>query len=386
MTTSRPEPLLRSSMPELDALRGIAVLMVVAYHGLFWSSTASGLSGLPKLVVLATLPGWLGVQLFFVLSGFLITGILLDNRARPDYYSRFYKRRALRILPAYLALLLVLAGLGASRTSLAASLLFASNLGELTGIPIAYGPLWSLAVEEQFYLLWPLAARRLQPRGLALLAAGVVVTVPAVRYVAFVSRHDGGLYSQTWFVADGLALGALAAILLRTGRATRRAVAYGSLACVGVGLSTVVAGARFGILHRTTPLGATFQLAPWHFVFAGMLGAFLVLGSSAWRSSVNSRALSFFGRISYGLYLYHLLVFGAYDSALKRWWPQVAAQTRTDFTLLLARLIIAGGAAVLLAVVSRQYLEEFFLKLRDSNKIRRAPGSPLSQAGGAVNG
>ncbi len=93
-----PEPLLRPSMPELDSVRGVAVLMVVLLHGFFWSAYVSQLHGIGKLMVVATQGGWLGVQLFFVLSGFLITGILLDTKNRPDYFGRFYFRRTLYCL------------------------------------------------------------------------------------------------------------------------------------------------------------------------------------------------------------------------------------------------------------------------------------------------
>lgn len=97
--------LLRPRMPELDTIRGIAVLLVLFFHGFGFPYGLKGLSGFPKLFVAATLTGWVGVNLFFVLSGFLITGILLDTKSREDYYRRFYIRRALRILPLYYAVL-----------------------------------------------------------------------------------------------------------------------------------------------------------------------------------------------------------------------------------------------------------------------------------------
>ena len=101
--------------------------------------------------------GGVGVNLFFVLSGFLITGILVNSRSNPDYYRRFYTRRALRILPAFYAtlLLLMLGGWIGWRFFLA-SILFLANSANLVGVAIQYGPLWSLAVEEHFYMFWPL--------------------------------------------------------------------------------------------------------------------------------------------------------------------------------------------------------------------------------------
>ena len=95
-------------MPELDTLRGIAVLGVMCLHAFFWQYASYSFGQWGRLILNLTRPGWIGVNLFFVLSGFLITGILLDSRSRPDYYRRFYTRRALRILPAYYLLLLCL--------------------------------------------------------------------------------------------------------------------------------------------------------------------------------------------------------------------------------------------------------------------------------------
>ncbi|MGO8795530.1 MAG: acyltransferase family protein [Candidatus Sulfotelmatobacter sp.] len=109
---SEPPSLLRPKMPELDCVRGVAILMVLFYHGFATRQDLTAFSGLPRLVVWLASPGWTGVNLFFALSGFLITGILLDSKPNPQYYRRFYVRRALRILPAYYALLFVLVILG----------------------------------------------------------------------------------------------------------------------------------------------------------------------------------------------------------------------------------------------------------------------------------
>src|SRR4051812_27557384 len=101
--------LLKPHMPGLDILRGIAILSVVLYHGLFWGPLLSP----PRNTIWARLAGaftfgWLGVFLFFVLSGFLITGILLDSRQQPFYWRNFYVKRALRILPAFFAVIFLI--------------------------------------------------------------------------------------------------------------------------------------------------------------------------------------------------------------------------------------------------------------------------------------
>src|ERR1700674_3297809 len=103
------EPLLRPVMPELDSIRGIAILAVLLYHGFYWHTDLTAFPHFERLIITFFWTGRLGVNLFFVLSGFLITGLLLDARNRDDYYRRFYVRRALRILPAYLAIIVILA-------------------------------------------------------------------------------------------------------------------------------------------------------------------------------------------------------------------------------------------------------------------------------------
>jgi peptidoglycan/LPS O-acetylase OafA/YrhL len=105
--TSGSSSIIRVYMPELDSLRGLAILLVLLFHGMAPVQNAA-LSPAGRIIFKLSLYGWGGVNLFFVLSGFLITGILLDSRDRADYYRRFYIRRALRILPALYAILILL--------------------------------------------------------------------------------------------------------------------------------------------------------------------------------------------------------------------------------------------------------------------------------------
>ena len=149
--------------------------MVFAYHAFFWSGMRTDW-WLARAISFATRPGWIGVDLFFVLSGFLITGRLLDRRhfAARGYYVWFYTRRALRILPLYYTMLAVVGSAmwWAGETSLsflAGSVLFVPNIAMLAGMwtsgPLAM--LWSLGIEEQVYLAWPLLVRSLTTRRLA---------------------------------------------------------------------------------------------------------------------------------------------------------------------------------------------------------------------------
>src|SRR4051812_34296543 len=162
-------------MPGLDALRGLAIVLVL-FHNLSFAEHVH--SRLFKLWNVLPESGWIGVQIFFVLSGFLITGILVDDRGIPRFYGRFYIRRALRIFPLYYALLIVYVVLYASRVlqfriAPLTAVSYATYLQNWSSLflhdqPPGFGPLWSLAVEEQFYFLWPLLIGKVSLRASAI--------------------------------------------------------------------------------------------------------------------------------------------------------------------------------------------------------------------------
>lgn len=202
--------LLRLRMPELDTIRGIAVLLVLFFHGFGFRYGIQGLTAFPKLFVEATLPGWIGVNLFFVLSGFLITGILLDSKLKQNYYRSFYVRRALRILPLYyavLALLVILTRAGwvnrrASWAFVGLSFFYLSNVTELFRVPMQYGVLWSLAVEEHFYLLWPTVVRSLTRCRVLLAGALICVLCPFLRAFYFTHGYSRATVIHGWSRMD----------------------------------------------------------------------------------------------------------------------------------------------------------------------------------------
>jgi len=370
-------------MPELDSLRGIAVIMVLLFHAFFWTADQSSLyqfHGIGKIAISVIQGGWLGVQLFFVLSGFLITGILLDTKERPDFYKRFYFRRALRILPAYLALLCLLVILGIAQWKfLLTCIFFVSNLSVLFGIPLQYAPLWTLAVEEQFYLLWPQAVRRASGKMLTALAISIIVLTPIIRWLAFVHNPSQDLYHYTWFVADGLAYGALIAIYLRSKQATRKRVFSAGLILSAAGIIILLIGSKFGIMHRTNIIGATFQILPWNILFSGIVLLTLIVGTGKWKRIVLCRWLRYIGYISYGLYLINLLVFYEFDKTIKHFSPALDITFHQTLSGLVLRFLLAGGIAVLIASLSRKYFEGFFLKLKDREyaqaiKVKLFPG------------
>src|SRR5579864_2458270 len=374
LTDAQNEPLLRQTMPELDSIRGLAILMVVVYHAFYWQNDLHGLSHITKLLVLASWMGRLGVNLFFVLSGFLITGLLLQSSGRPDYYRRFYVRRALRILPAYYALLFVLAFAALMhRVSLAfvgLSAIYLANMAPLLGVSMSYPVLWSLAVEEHFYLVWPMVVRRFAPRRLFLIAVIVVVITPILRWISFAIDSHRGYVSftfsdYTWNSLDGLAFGALLMIALRQFGWSRRTLGgYSTMAILGAA-GIWFAGIPFGILSRQgAALGAALQVTPWNLGFAGVLGLFLLAGTSQWKAVVLSPVLAFLGRISYGLYLIDLLSFDAFDWAARNFFPHLESLIGR-FPELCIRFICGSCGAITVAYFSRVYFEEPFLRLKD---------------------
>ena len=359
------EPILRSQMPELDSLRGIAVLLVLFYHGYFWSNGTAGLHGITKAFVAATRPGWLGVNLFFVLSGFLITGILLDSRPKENYFRRFYMRRALRILPAYYGILVILLVAGLKpRSFLLLSFFYLSNVTPLFGVIQSYPVLWSLAVEEHFYLLWPSVVHHVSIKNLRRIAVAIVCAVPLLRLASYFLGWREGLYQYTWFVADGLAMGAWLAAYVRKPETTRGRLARVSIAAVAISALAVISGAPFGILTRQRPLGAAFQECSGNLAFLGLLGLTLLVGTGPWKSLVRRPLLKFYGDISYGLYLVHLLAFMEYD-ALYRYVRPNGPPSPGHFAIMTIRFVISAGAATGIAFLSRRYFEEYFLRMKD---------------------
>lgn len=352
-------------MPELDTIRGIAILGVVLYHAFYWGRDLSVFPVWQRRFLLSMSPGQFGVNLFFVLSGFLITGILIDSKKRPDYYSRFYFRRILRILPAYYFTILLLILLGVtSRGFLLMSLAYCANLCGLFGIALSYPVLWSLAVEEHFYLVWPAVVKRFTEQKLIYVVSAIVIFSPVSRYLYHMHAAHTGTnttsYYYTWNNADGLALGALVALLLRRPDWKRQQLRNLCIAFLVLVVLIVTIGYPESVTRRT-PLGDALQFASCNLASAGLLGIFLLVGSSSWKSVVTPTPLIFLGKISYGLYLYHVLFF--------RWVvPRIHFETwmhLSQWEGMWLRAFVAGGMAVVFSYLSRQYLEEPFLRLKD---------------------
>ncbi|HXW91009.1 MAG TPA: acyltransferase [Terriglobales bacterium] len=370
-------PLIRAHMPELDSLRGIAILLVVLFHGMA-PPVHTELQPSGRWLLTLSQYGWVGVNLFFVLSGFLITGILLASRQGADYFRRFYFRRALRILPAlYGTLLVLLIGGWISFRFMAISVLFLANFAWVMGVRGGYPILWSLAVEEHFYLLWPLAVRRCSLRKLMILAAAVCLGSPLLRILTLLGRttppHIVSLC--TWFSLDGLCLGALLRIWLGMPSFRRH-----QLARIAPPV-TVVSGAAFLFLTGHRWADATVVKSACNLASAGLLSCMLLLGTSSWRFLVDRPILKFYGFISYGLYLVHIFAFYVSDMVFSNHLSILIDNGKPMLATLLrfASGLLLGTA---IAYLSRRSLEERFLRIGCS--LGRAPvPSVFSARGGA---
>jgi len=375
-TPKSVRPFLRSKMPELDLLRGVACLMVLIFHGFAGHFSTVGLSRMPRLFVQTTAYGWTGVNLFFALSGFLITGILIESRQESGYYRRFYIRRALRILPPYLAVIVALILLSQARminhpagwAFIGLSLLYLSNITDYFGVAIQYRVLWSLAVEEHFYLLWPTCIRKLKLRGTAIAAVAICVAALLCRMIASRMGHNP-LGFETWLCADGLGMGALLAVTARMLRQSRL-----GLWLFAGGALLVSAGCY--LLDRIVGhvvADGSFHMTAFNSFCCACVTVTLLLGS---RFSIRQRMLEFFGEISYGLYLVHMLCFDFYDHMMPKIWPAIS-DGHGHFGLMVVRFLAVSTVAVGLSTVSRRYYEDPILRLKD----RLAPSEQGKTAG-----
>lgn len=306
----------------LNGVRGIAILLVLSVHlvHIGYVHFAKGALG---TVVEVMWMGWVGVDLFFVLSGFLITGILLDTQTSPNYFQSFYMRRILRIFPLYYLVvvlsfvaMLVLRGTHfaqyvPNRGDLVSMLFYVQNY---RGLPLAVGHLWSLALEEQFYLLWPLIVFRIRSRRvLAWVLVALLCAFAASRFAAvgLYGRHYN-LDAQLYFRGDGMLVGALLAMAVRDARMLKRCLKLAP--AVAVFCSLAFLWIAFGPLHEVVSRETYTRLFGFP-LLALLFGAMVLL---AWKAERTGSGLDRLlchpflqvsGKYSYGLYMYHAPVF-----------------------------------------------------------------------------
>src|SRR5208282_2202201 len=296
-------------IPQLDAIRGLAVLLVLLHNT----------DRYPSLHLhLISDNGWMGVDLFFVLSGFLITGVLFDTKHSEGYFRNFYARRCLRIWPLYYSVLfLMFVAIPLLRPSIGAIiitrsspwwsyLLFLQNF--LVSQPTSsVGPLsttWSLAIEEQFYLVWAVVVRFCSYAQLRSIAISVICLSPILR--VFLAWHHVDLYPNVFCRLDGLMAGGFLALLVRskTFLAPRFLKAAWSSLLIALSLAIVTESfrARWITYSLSTVASASF-------VYLALFA------TQRWfQIAMRSRTLIHTGVISYGLYLLHKLPFDAEEA------------------------------------------------------------------------
>ena len=400
--SARPVPNVHGHMPALDGVRGLAILMVLLVH--FIADTIPKTSAVERAIAYVTGYGSYGVDLFFILSGFLITGILYDARDKTSYFRNFYMRRCLRIFPIYyvvLALLFFVAPLipllqGATLDYLverqAWAWLYGVNIytaihGEWCLSYINH--FWSLAVEEQFYLFWPLVVYLLAPRPRALAAVSLALALSAM-----LARLIGSLMGLSFwttslllpFRLDALALGAFLAVAARQPGGMKRlvwALPRVTAVVVGVLAATVVWIRVLGASH-----GVELAAGVRPMLFLMLLACLLMVALVASERSVpsrffRSRFMVFLGTYSYGLYVYHhfiawYLIDNRTELELARWLGSQGAAVALQATL-------GASASLGVAYLSYELFEKRFLQLKPlfGSAKKPAPESPAA-AGVAV--
>jgi peptidoglycan/LPS O-acetylase OafA/YrhL len=307
-------------IPALDGVRALAILLVIP-HNLDTLTLPYSKFVFPLALLMHA--GWIGVQLFFVLSGFLITGNLFDAKGADNYFSAFFGRRMLRIMPLYYFVLLatfVIAPLvvvslpqqlAATESHQVWLWTFLTNWTEpYDGSVYGFGHFWSLAVEEQFYLLWPLIVLRCSPRGLLWVCAASVVISLVTRCVLVATHFSADtLYMFTICRMDALALGAGIAALLHIPSAYARLQKLGrplALAAIVTFAATAIVTRGFG-MHEFGSQTIGYSLLALAFALMIMLTVVPVTG--VLRNIMGilaSTPMRLVGRYSYGMYVLHL--------------------------------------------------------------------------------
>lgn len=335
----RHQPNFRGHIKELDALRALGLCLVLIDH--FW------VDGLSYLVFQLGNTGWIAMDSFFVMSGVLITGILLDSRDKPGYYSKYYARRSLRIFPLYylvLTLLWVIARFTNSGIfyhdivaywfSPAWFTFYVGNIREaVVGFPkslllgnypaFGYAVLWSLQIEEQFYLLFPVLVASMRRDSLRRILIAAVCLSPILRLVAY-HWLPGNPYLQYVELpthCDGLALGALIAIRFRSGpwNISKPLLTFWTVTLLGLALIGSLRS-TWGT-HEQAWSTAWDRTAGYSISSAGC--ACLVLWLICFRGSRYTRwmciaPLQYLGKISYGVYLLHPIALWALMELAKK--------------------------------------------------------------------
>ena len=377
MQPAANKPALSGRIPELDGLRGLAIGMVLVHHYFLITVQVTPATPLAYLLAVGRL-FWSGVDLFFVLSGFLIGGILLDARNSSNYFRVFYTRRFFRIVPIYVICLVVAFALSRIGSLDAAHRIAWMNRDSLPWIPylfflhnfwMAYstslgafglGVTWSLAVEEQFYLTLPWLVRMLSPQRLM---ATIAVGIPLAPVLRFILHGLWPAQIYSWIVlmpcrADALLFGVLGAVAVRnsacrTWLSRNRRFSSALLFILLLGMAVLTGRASD---YRHLPmLTAGFT---WMAVFYASLLLYALMYRESWIARCMRWSwLGWLGTIAYGVYLFHEFILGAFFSFFWSRPPQL-----TSFPEILVTLL-ALAVTLLLCRLSWIYFEKPLVQL-----------------------
>jgi peptidoglycan/LPS O-acetylase OafA/YrhL len=366
-------------MPALDGVRGLAVLMVLVFH--FVGNTLPT-NSVERAIVGVTNYGSYGVELFFVLSGFLITGILYDTRNKPHYFRNFYIRRLLRIFPLYygvLALVFFVAPLipllrGPTLDYLidrqAWAWLYAVNIyiGKAGDWAFSYlDHFWSLAIEEHFYLFWPLVVFLLAPRPRALMLVCLATSLGAM-----LARLLGSILGLSWwttyvltpFRLDGLALGAFLVVMARQPGGMEWLIrALPRIAAVVGGVLAITFAWTLLVSHQGLELVLPVRASLIEMLLACLLlWALIAPKQSATSRFFRCRFMVFLGTYSYGLYVYHHFI--SYYLTTNRTELELARWLGSHGGAVALQATLGALASLVLAYVSYELFERRFLNLK----------------------
>ena len=349
-------------------LRFFAFLMVFLHHAFphnteFWTKL-----GIPSFLatVLAGIgaTGAFGVSLFFVLSSYLITELLLREKdliGTLDVRS-FYIRRMLRIWPlyfAFLALAVILQWIVPGqhvtwRAGLWFSLLAGNWFIVFHGFPSSViFPLWSVSIEEQFYITWPTVVRRVSETGLLICASLLLVLATSARlYLGLTHAGEGDVWCNTFAQLDPIALGIFLAVLLKGEIPSFSKLARGATLIAGV-TGLALGSLYFGV--KNDPITTARILFGYPSIAIG--GALVLLSVLRNDARKSNRILVYLGRISYGLYVFHVLGLLISDYTVH---DQTASLLRYTF-----RVLVALAATIAMAAISYRWIETPFLGLKE---------------------
>jgi peptidoglycan/LPS O-acetylase OafA/YrhL len=379
---SAPEPLpLRilspainsaSRIPALDGLRGIAILLVLLFHAIFQLQPATPWI---KQWLAAGRLAWSGVDLFFVLSGFLIGGILLDERSSPRYFATFYIRRAFRILPLYYLALALFSlrflplqqvfghafKLSPNPVPWISYLTFTQNIamalvGGLGAVPMA--ATWSLAVEEQFYLTIPWIIRKIARPNLAWILVSVIVLAPLLRTALYLFFRHGGFAAYVLMPcrADALCLGVFCALLVRTPRWSKLLLAHRKSLYVATGFLFLGLVALTFRGYEFSAWMLTIGYSWLGLFYSGCLLIAITARSGIAQCILCNRLLMRLGVLAYCIYLLHLPLIEASRRLLGLHWNYASTAIQ----------LIGGLAGIVLTIaiagVSWNLLEKPLLR------------------------